>query len=69
MKIIHVDVNDAFWKYEMLPCLTRFYYECMLPEIVDSRHNRHVPIRDSSYIIEAKQEAAKKINIIKINKK
>jgi len=62
MKIIHVDVDNAFWKYEMLPLLTRFYYQCMLPEIVDSRHNRHMPIRDPSYIIEAKQEAAKKIN-------
>jgi len=65
MKIVHVDVDDAFWKYQMLPCLTRFYYECMLPEIVDSRHNRHMPIRDPSYIIEAKQEAAKNINIRK----
>jgi len=65
MKIIRLDVDDAFWKHEMLPFLTRFYYECMLPEIVDSRHNRNMSIRDPSYIIEAKQEAAKKMNIQK----
>jgi len=43
--------------------LLRFYYECMLPEILDSRHNRHMPIRNPKYIIEAKEEAAKKSNI------
>lgn len=44
----------------MLPYLTRFYYDCMLPEILDSRHNRHMPIRNPRYIIEAQQEAAEK---------
>ncbi|XP_036147468.1 sialidase-like [Monomorium pharaonis] len=34
-------------------------------EILDSRHNRHMPIRDPGYIIEAKREAAKKENIRK----
>ncbi|KAL6418882.1 hypothetical protein ACFW04_011717 [Cataglyphis niger] len=29
-----------FWRNEMLPFLTRFYNECMLPEILDSRYNR-----------------------------
>ncbi|RLU23843.1 hypothetical protein DMN91_004051 [Ooceraea biroi] len=39
----------------MLPLLTRFYYECMLPEILDSCHNRHMPIRNPNYITEAIQ--------------
>jgi len=47
----------------MLPALLRFYYECMLPEILDSRHNRHMPIRNPNYIVEAKAEATKKSNI------
>lgn len=34
----------------------------MLPEILDSRHNRHMPIRNPRYIIEAKEAAAKKTN-------
>ena len=45
----------------MLPFLTLFYDECMLPEILDSRHNRNMVIRDPKYITDA-QEAAKKFN-------
>lgn len=62
MKILHVNRDIAFWKNKMLPFLIRFYNECMLPEILDSRHNRHMPIRNPRYIIEAKEEAAKNIN-------
>ena len=62
MKIVHVVKDNAFWETKMLPFLTRFYYECMLPEIVDSRYNRHMPIRNPKYIIEAKEEAAKQSN-------
>lgn len=29
--------DDVFWNNKMVPFLTRFYYECMLPEILDSR--------------------------------
>jgi len=35
----------------------------MLPEILNSRHNRHMPIRNPEYIIEA-QQAAKKLQKI-----
>lgn len=45
----------------MLPKLTRFYYECMLPEIVDSRHNRHMPIRNPNYIVQAQEKAHEKV--------
>lgn len=61
MKILCIDADNIFWRNKMLPFLTRFYNECMLPKILDSRHNRHMPIRDPRYIIEAKEEAAKKI--------
>jgi len=47
----------------MLPSLTRFYFECMLPEILDSRHNRNMPIRNPKYIIEAKEKSSKSRNI------
>jgi len=60
LKIVRVNRDNVFWSNQMLPFLTRFYYDCMLPEILDSRHNRHMPIRNPSYIIEAKEEAAKK---------
>lgn len=60
IKIVRVDVDDAFWKSKMLPFLTRFYYECMLSEILDSRYNKHMPIRNPRYVIEVKEEAVKK---------
>ena len=61
MKILRIDIDHIFWRNKMLPFLIRFYNECMLPEILDSRHNRHMPIRNPSYIMEAKEEAATKI--------
>ncbi|KYN22628.1 hypothetical protein ALC57_04967 [Trachymyrmex cornetzi] len=68
LKIVRVDRDDVFWKNQMLPRLTRFYLECMLPELVHSRHNRHMPIREPRYILEAKEEAVKKINKKKISR-
>ncbi|KYN21748.1 hypothetical protein ALC57_05874, partial [Trachymyrmex cornetzi] len=53
VKTVRVDRDIDFWKNKMLPFLTRFYLECMLPEIVDSRHNRNMPIREPQYIIKA----------------
>lgn len=62
LKMIHINRDDAFWRNKMLPSLTRFYNECMLPEILDSRHNRHMSIRDPKYIMEAKEEKIEKNN-------
>ncbi|XP_077260812.1 uncharacterized protein LOC143896691 [Temnothorax americanus] len=61
IKTWEVKRDDVFWKNQMLPFLTRFYYECMLPEILDSRYNRHMAIRNPQYIMEAKK--AKKARI------
>jgi len=47
----------------MLPSLSRFYFECMLPEILDSRYNRNMPIRNPKYIIETKEKLSKSRNI------
>ncbi|XP_036150394.1 uncharacterized protein LOC118648181 isoform X2 [Monomorium pharaonis] len=63
IKLVHVNRDATFWSNKMLPALLRFYNECMLPEILDSRHNRHMPIRNPTYILEAQAEAAKKIHI------
>jgi len=57
IKKIYVQRDNDFWKNRMLPILTRFYYECMLPEILDSRHNRHMPIRNPKYIVKAQEKA------------
>ena len=60
LKIVTVYRDNDFWENKMLPLLTRFYYDCMLPEILDSRHNRHMPIRNPKYIIDAQEKASKK---------
>jgi len=38
--------DDNFWSEKMLQQLTNFYYHCLLPEMVDSRFDRNLPIRD-----------------------
>lgn len=35
----------------MEPKLLKFYYDCLLPELVDPRHTRNKPIRDPDYVI------------------
>ncbi|XP_076545845.1 uncharacterized protein LOC117609781 [Osmia lignaria lignaria] len=67
--MIHVNRDDAFWTNHMEPFLTRFYEECMLPEILDSRHNRHMPIRNPEYILRAKEDASIQKSSRKITKK
>ena len=56
--MIHVRVykDNEFWKKKMQPILLRFYTECLLPEIIDSRHNRNMHIRDPEYILKAKED-------------
>nr|XP_034194852.1 uncharacterized protein LOC117611076 [Osmia lignaria]XP_034194853.1 uncharacterized protein LOC117611076 [Osmia lignaria]XP_034194854.1 uncharacterized protein LOC117611076 [Osmia lignaria]XP_034194855.1 uncharacterized protein LOC117611076 [Osmia lignaria]XP_034194856.1 uncharacterized protein LOC117611076 [Osmia lignaria] len=56
--MIRVNRDDAFWTNHMEPFVTRFYEGCMLLEILDSRHNRHMPIRNPEYILRAKEDTA-----------
>ncbi|XP_076665658.1 uncharacterized protein LOC143367585 [Andrena cerasifolii] len=51
LKSIKVQRDDAFWKREMEPKLVQFYLECMLPELIDSRHNRCMTIREPQFIL------------------
>ena len=50
MKVIIVPRDDNFWATEMEEKLRKFYEDCMLPEIIDSRYNRQQPIRELPYI-------------------
>jgi len=59
---VRVEKDNDFWENKMLPFLTRFYFDCMLPKILDSRHNRHMPIREPQYIIEAKEKLSRSVN-------
>jgi YqaJ-like viral recombinase domain len=49
MQIIERD--DVFWSSKMIDKLSRFYLNCLLPEIVDSRRDRKRPTRDPDYIV------------------
>lgn len=51
--IEEISRDDVFWENEMKPKLTRFFMECMLPEIVDPRVQRSMNIREPNYILEA----------------
>ncbi|KAH7976022.1 hypothetical protein HPB52_008226 [Rhipicephalus sanguineus] len=61
-KGIHVQEihrDDAFWKTKMEPFLLRFYKDCVLPEIVDSRLARSMGVRRPEWnrlAIEAKEK-------------
>jgi len=50
-----------FWTTIMLPKLNNFFFNCFLPELVDPRHTRNMPIRNPESIIKAQEE--KKINV------
>ncbi|XP_015118906.1 uncharacterized protein LOC107042383 [Diachasma alloeum] len=58
--------DDDFWLKNMEPKLIRFYEACVLPEIIDGRKSRGMPIRDPEYITQAKarkdKEAEEKRN-------
>jgi len=66
LKVVVVNRDNDFWENQMLPLLKRFYHNCMLPEILDSRHNRHMPIRNPQYVIDAQEKASKRKIIRKI---
>ncbi|KAI5631791.1 yqaJ-like viral recombinase domain-containing protein [Phthorimaea operculella] len=56
MKVYLIQRDDKFWKTKMETKLVKFYYDCMLPELVDPRHSRSMSIRDPPYIIKAMEE-------------
>lgn len=41
-----IERDDNFWLTNMEPKLVQFYLKCLLPEIVDSRNERGMPIRN-----------------------
>lgn len=45
LKVEYIERDDVFWS-RMEKELVDFNMQCMLPEIVDSRRNRGMPIRD-----------------------
>ncbi|KAL4127211.1 hypothetical protein QTP88_011402 [Uroleucon formosanum] len=54
--------DEIFWNEKMLPKLSQFYYNCLLPELIDPRYPRNMPIRNPDYIIEAQKKLIEKKN-------
>lgn len=52
---VEIKKDDDFWRNQMEEKLTKFYMNCLLPELLDSRRKRSMPIREPSYIIEAQK--------------
>ncbi|KAJ8889004.1 hypothetical protein PR048_008498 [Dryococelus australis] len=48
-----------FWCEEMQAKLQKLYLDCLLPELVNARHRRSLPIQDPPYILEALQTLKK----------
>lgn len=53
--VVDVKKDETFWRTKMVPSLTKFFMDCMLPEMIDSRRARGLPLRDPDYIIEAQK--------------
>ncbi|KAL4091408.1 hypothetical protein QTP88_026104 [Uroleucon formosanum] len=60
MKYETIEKDDTFWECNMFPKLQNFYFNCLLPELIDPRHSRCMPIRNPAYILEAKMAKEKK---------
>ena len=61
IKIEKIERDDAFWDNNMKEKLIKFYYDCLLPELIDPRYPRSLPIRNPDYIIEAEKLRASKL--------
>lgn len=46
MSLERIQKDDEFWYSKMETQLKNFYLKCILPEIIDPRHPRGLPIRD-----------------------
>ncbi|KAL0829816.1 hypothetical protein ABMA28_003299 [Loxostege sticticalis] len=44
--IERIEKDDEFWKSNMESKLSHFYHKCLLPEIINPRHTRGMPIRN-----------------------
>lgn len=49
LKVEKITRDDEFWENEMETRLVRYYDKCLLPEIVDPRKTRSMPLRTTTY--------------------
>lgn len=58
-----IEKDDQFWENNMFPKLQNFFFNCLLPKLIDPRHSRSMQIRNPTYILEAKQKKKFEISI------
>ena len=56
IKWVREEYDYNFWKEKMEPKLTRFYMDCLLPEIVNPRVSRNMDPREPPYVIQAQEQ-------------
>lgn len=49
IKVVKIYKDDTFWKEKMIPRLTKFYFLCVLPEIIDPRKSRSMQLRETIF--------------------
>lgn len=69
LKMEKIVRDDTFWHENMEKKLTQFYEQCVLPEIIDPRRERNMPIRDPDYIMEAKKRKSEESEHLSNSKK
>ncbi|KAJ8887075.1 hypothetical protein PR048_013290 [Dryococelus australis] len=60
--VVRTPEGMGFWENKMVTKLLTFFYVSLLPEIIDPRHPRNMPIRERPHITyaqEAKREKKK----------
>ncbi|XP_034246246.1 uncharacterized protein LOC117648117 [Thrips palmi] len=55
MEIFRIQRDRHYWNRTLEPTLTNFYYDCLLPEMLDSRTIRGCAPREPQYVIQAQQ--------------
>lgn len=55
IKVEKIERDDSFWAKEMEEKLVKFYFDCLLPEILDPRYTRSMAIKEPDYIVKVIQ--------------
>lgn len=59
IKIEIIEEDKKFWVEKMEPKLTEFYFDCLLPELIDPRLTRGREIREPSYVVKKDKKGVK----------
>jgi len=58
-----IEKDDQFWENNMFPKLQNFFYNCLLPELVDPIFQKHADQKSHLYFGSETEERKKKVEI------